>query len=259
MYNPHQEQARRAYEAQERREATSRFWNRQAFTLIYILCVIFVVPGVLIGGFALYLAIYEPEQFQRAIKSRPQERVDALDSPTYFVREEALRKLVRSTPDRTRRDVAEKIKKLLSDSNPVVQELAINSLGDWGQPEDAAPLVALAREPTSTFIRPKICVALGKLQGEIALAGLIDISGMGWSERDFSLKEFANFGPQVEPALLARGETADDNLKPAICAALQSFGTSASLPFLEGVAENKDPQVAGPARRAIAAIGERAK
>lgn len=260
MYYPPDEQARRAYEAQQRREASSRYWNRQAFKLVYVLCVIFVMPGVIIGGFAVYLAIYEPDQFQRAIKSRPQgPRVDDLESPTYFIRESALKQLTSGTPDRTRRDVAVKIKKLLTDSNPAIQERAIEALGDWGQPEDATALSALARDRMSTFIRPKICVALGKLQGEAALDGLIDILGMGWTEQEHALRALATFGPTAEPALLARGESGDASFKPAICAALASLGTAESIPFLEAAAKDANAQVAEAARKAIAAIGTRTK
>ena len=260
MQSPFDEQARRAFEAQQRAQANSRFWNRQLFKLVYILCVIFVLPVALCGFAALYLAIYEPETLQRAIKARPQgPKVDDLESPSFFVREAALKKLVKGPADRTQRDVAEKIKKLLSDQMPAIQELAIDSLGDWGQPEDAAALATLSRERMSVFVRPKICVALGKLQGEQALDALIDISGMGWTEQEHALRAIATFGPAAEPALLKRGETADVSLKPSICLALQSLGTAASLPFLETAAKDENPQVADAARKAIAAIGKRAK
>ena len=254
MSNPFDEQARLAYEAQRRQS----YWNRQAFKLIYVLGVMFVLPGVIIGGFACYLAIFEPEQFQRAIKSQPQgPRVDDLENPSFFIRQAALQKLVSEPPDRSRRDVAEKIKKLLSDHHPATQELAIDSLGDWGQPEDAAALGTLARDRLSTFVRPKICVALGKLKGEAALEALIDILGMGWTEQDQALRELKNFGPEVEPALLKRAETADPNFQIVICSTLQTLGTTNSIPFLEAAAKGDNPQVADAARKALEAVRKR--
>ena len=113
-------------------------WRRQRFKLLYVLFISFGMPALLIGFFALYLAIYEPERLFRDRPQEAQKAVDPLESPTFFIRQDALSKLVSSPSDRSRRDIVEKVKPLIKDSNFQIQDTAIDVLGKWGSPEDAA-------------------------------------------------------------------------------------------------------------------------
>jgi HEAT repeat protein len=233
----------------------SSYWRWQRFKLVYVLCVIFLLPGSIIGFFALYLAIYEPDQLRTAVRSQPQVAVHPLESPTYFVRQDALKKLIREPPDRSRRDVVDKVKKLLRDSNPQAQELAIEALGKWGLPEDATALGELAADPFSIFVRPQICKALGELGGDESCFVLVDIIAQGSPEP--AIAALRQIGPTAEPALLQRGAEADAAKRAAICMALAQIGTQESLPFLEAAAGDDDPEVAKQAKLALAAAKSR--
>jgi HEAT repeat protein len=233
------------------------FWRWQAFKLIYVLCIIFVMPTILIGGCAVYLAIYEPEQLRKSLNRKPPVQVDPLESPSYFTRHDALKKLTTGPADRSRRDVAEKIKKLLRDSNPQNQELAIEALGKWGTAEDVPALRELAADQFSFFIRPSICKALGNIPGEESLEGLIDILGMGNIEGAEALTQLRKSGPAAEAALLRRGESAEPAFKAAICSALGQLGTGDSEAFLTEAAAGEDAQVAAAAKQALGALAKK--
>jgi HEAT repeat protein len=233
----------------------SNYWRWQKFKLAYILSVIFLLPGAIIGFFALYLAIYEPDEFRTAIRSKPQVAVNPLESPTYFVRQDALKRLIREPPDRSRRDVVDKVKKLLRDSNPQAQELAIEALGKWGRPEDARALGELAADPFSVFVRPAICRALGELGGRESCGVLVDILAQGSPEP--AIAALRQIGPTAEPALQQLAVDADAAKRAAICTALAQIGTAESGPFLEAAAGDDDPEVAKQAKLAMAAVKSR--
>jgi HEAT repeat protein len=243
----------------ERTALNERYWKRQAFRLSYVLCVIFVLPAVIIGFFVLYLAIYEPAEFRERFHRRPLVAVDPLDNPSFFVRQEALRKLVVGPADRSRRDIAEKVKGLLRDSNFQTQELAIAVLGKWGQPADATALKELAADPFGTFVRPAVCRALGELGGNESLQALIDISAIGATEREHAISSLLLHRAEAEAALLDRAATADSSQLAAICGGLGQLGTEKCLPTLEQYAEDENPQVAGEARRALLAVQQRSR
>jgi HEAT repeat protein len=230
------------------------YWRRQRFKLLYVLFISFGMPALIIGFFALYLAIYEPEKLFRHRPQGPQKPVDPLESPTYFVRQDALNKLAASPADRSRRDVVEKVKPLLRDSNFQIQETAIQVLGDWGSPEDAAALGDLARDPLGVFVRPKVCAALGKIGGEPSCEALVDILGMGDAERAAAIPALAQCGAVAEDVLLRRSATAELAHQRAICQALAEVGTAKSLDYLTAAAENPDPALASAARQALEKI-----
>lgn len=242
---------------QARAEANARFWKWQAFKLIYVLCIIFVMPAMLIGGCAVYLAIYEPQELAKRVRSQPQVAVDPLQNPSYFVRQEALQKLVQGPADRTRRDVAEKIKPLLRDSNPQIQELAIAALGNWGDATDVPALLELAADRFAVFIRPSICAALGKIEGDEALDALVDISAMGDSEWQRAFAELSKRGPAAEAALLRRGAEADAATQRPICIALGHLGSDDCRPFLQTAAASDNPQLAAAAKQALDELAKR--
>jgi hypothetical protein len=226
------------------------FWRWQAFKLIYILGVIFVLPAIVIGGFALYLAVYEPEELVKRLRSQPQVAHDSLESPSYFVHEEALRKLTKGPADRSRRDVVEKIRPLLRDTNPQNQELAIAAIGKWGNAEDVPILLDLAKDRFSTFIRPQICVALGDIEGDEALEALVEVLGMGSAEWDHAMSALSRRGPAAEEALLRGAQGGDFAKQAAICKALGLLGSEASRSYLESASTSEDSTLAATAQQA---------
>jgi len=229
----------------------SPFWRWQAFRLVYVLCVIFVLPAVLIGSFALYLAIYEPEQFVKSVRSQPQVAVDPLESPSSFTREAALQKLIADPADRSRRDVVPKIKQLLRDPNPKIQELAIAALGKVGQGEDVEALLELAKDRFSIFIRPQICQALGEIDGDESLEALVEILGMGTTERDQAVAALSRRRAAAETTLLRRAAEVDAAQQVAICFALGKLGSEQAKPYLEGAATSDDLALAAAAKQAL--------
>lgn len=252
QYSPqHDERAWQAHQEQLRRQA---YWNRQAFKLIYVLFFAFGFPLLLAVFFAIFLAIYDPQALVRATRSKPQEAVDKLDNPSFFVREAALKELTAGTPDRSRRDVAEKIKKRLHDSHWPVQERAIDALGDWGQPEDAEALADLMNDRMSTFIRPRIIKALGKLQGDRALELLIGGLGMSPNDQAASVEAICQFGPAAEKGLLAHEEP---DRRAGVCMVLKSIGTAECIPYLEAAAEDENAQTAKVAKEALETVKKR--
>lgn len=235
------------------------YWRRQRFKLFYVLFISFGMPALLIGFFALYLAIYEPENLFRHRPQGPQKPVDPLESPTYFVRQAALNKLAAGPSDRSRRDIVEKVKPLIRDSNFQIQETAIQVLGDWGSPEDAAALGDLARDRFGVFVRPQVCAALGKIGGEPSCEVLVDILGMGDAERVAAIPALAQCsrasnGPGAEDVLLRRAPTVDVAHQRAICQALEQVGTEKSIEYLTAAAENPDPVLSAAARQALTKI-----
>lgn len=230
------------------------YWRRQRFKLLYVLFISFGMPALLIGFFALYLAIYEPERLFRNQPQEPQKAVDPLESPTFFIRQDALAKLAAGPADRSRRDIVEKVKPLIRDSNFQIQETAIDVLGDWGSPEDAVALRELAADRFSVFVRPRICAALGKIGGESSCDALIDLLGMGDSEREQAEKALAHCGPVAEDILLRRGAAAEPALMKAICLALEKLGTEKSVAFLSAATANADTSVAAAAKQALSKI-----
>lgn len=233
---------------------SENYWRRQRFKLLYVLFISFGMPAVMIGFFAVYLAIYEPQQLFRQRPQGPQKAVDPLESPAFFVRQDALKKLAAGPADRSRRDIVEKVKPLIRDSNFQIQETAIDVLGDWGSPEDAVALRDLAQDRFSVFVRPRICVALGKIGGEAACEALIDLLGMGDAEREHAEKALAQCGPGAEEVLLRRGESAETPLKRAICLVLEKTGTKKSVEFLTAAAKDSDAGVSASAQRALAKV-----
>ena len=282
MPNPNDEEARRAFYArqqeqlrpppqpspwdqqQQRKVDRQQYWNLyfriQAFKLVYILCIIFVLPVGAMLFAALYMAIYEPEYFRRAAAAHrvpPEAPVKALENPSFFVRQAALQKLLKEQPGRNDRELAAKIKNLLHDPNPQIRELAIDALGDCGQPEDAPALVEWAKDQFSHFERPRICQALGKLKGEQSLSAMIEMLLIDPAVRDLAIKLLASFGPEAENALLKRGETAVGDERAVICTALGDLGTDQSVPFLEKATEDEKPAIAEAAKQALRKVQER--
>ena len=72
---------------------SENYWRRQRFKLLYVLFISFGMPALLIGFFALYLAIYEPNRLFRDRPPEVQKAVDPLESPTFLIRQYALSKL----------------------------------------------------------------------------------------------------------------------------------------------------------------------
>ena len=230
---------------------SDEYWRRQRFKLMYILFISFGLPAIVIGFFALYTVIYEPERLSRNRQSLPQKPVDPLESPAYFVRLDALQKLANEPADRSRREIVARVVPLLNDSNFQIQDAAIDVLGKWGSPEDATALVALAHGSFSHFVRPKICEALGNIGGEESCDALVDILGMGDEERENATTALARCAPIAETVLLRRAASADVNLKRAICTALARFGTAQSIPFLRTATVDLDTGLVSAAQQAM--------
>lgn len=235
------------------------YWRRQQFKLIYILCVMFVLPGVVIGVFALYLAIYEPGELRERLGKPRTGKVDPLENPSYFIRQDALKKLASETPDHSRRDIVEKVKKLVRDSNFQIQESAIDVLGKWGSAEDVPALFDLAKDQFGTFVRPHVCKALANIGGHEAVEALIDIQGMGSSEREHAYVALHKIGGDIEKAILERAEMADDAKLVVLLPALGEFGTEKSEELLEKAAGSENEQVAAAAKNAREAMRKRRK
>ena len=212
------------------------------------------MPALLIGFFALYLAIYEPNRLFRDRPPEAQKAVDPLESPTFFIRQDALSKLASGPVDRSRRDIVDKVKPLIKDSNFQIQDTAIDVLGKWGSPEDAAALRELAQDRFSVFVRPQICAALSKIGGDASCEALVDILGMGDTEREHAQNALAQCGPVAEDVLLRRGESADPALKRVICLALEQLGTEKCISFLTTAADDTDMGVSTAAKQALAKI-----
>ena len=230
---------------------SENYWRRQVFKLVYILFFAFVFPALVIGFFALVLLVYEPQTLFKNRPRGPQRAVHPLESPTWFVRQEALDKLAARPADRSRRDIVEKVKPLLRDSNFQIQDTAIKVLGDWGSPEDAQALRDLAADPSGVFVRPQVCAALGKIGGEPSCEALVDILGMGDSEREQAIAALEKGGPAAEEVLLRRGATAEPANKRAICLALAKIGTEKSREFLTTASADVDQTVADAAKGAL--------
>lgn len=227
------------------------YWRRQRFKLLYILFITFGMPALVIGFYALFLAISEPGKLFPNRGKAATQPVDPLESPTFFVRQDALRKLAKGPADRSRRDIVEKVKPLLRDHNFQIQDTAIDVLGNWGSPEDVPALAELARDQSGTFVRPRICTALGKIGGESSCEVLVDILGMGNTEREHAIRALTQCGPIAEEVLLRRGATADPAQKRVICVALERLGTAKSIGFLTTESANTDPVISAAAKQAL--------
>ena len=139
---------------------SEEYWRRQCFKLFYVLFISFGMPALIIGFFAL-----DWRSTNRRICSgivRRDRRNRSIRWSLYVLRAPGrLEELAAGPADRSRRDVVEKVKPLIRDSNFQIQETAIQVLGDWGSPEDAA-LGDLARDPFGVFVRPQVCKARGR-------------------------------------------------------------------------------------------------
>lgn len=231
--------------------------RRQFMKLIAVLIVIFVIPGAVIGTAALYLALFEPAEFRKAIGTPPSANpLDDLSNPSDFKREKALRALIKGPADRNQLEVAAKLRPMLSDPNPNLQSLAIEALGYWGQPEDAEAIIQRIKSMHPNLVPEFMFTTLGRLGGKEASEELARHLGNSWL-REQVTKALSECGPEGETAALKYIEDSDPRTREAVCLALQSLGRAASIPGLEKATGDSDPQVAAAARQALVAASVR--
>ena len=140
----------------------------------------------------------------------------------------------------------------LADNDPFLRRAAAEGLGRAG---DASELEALRRGATtdeSAMVRLAMCFALQKL-GQNYVTRIADmltndkVAAQG-------MDTLIELGPPVAPQLYARLQESQPEMRAAVADVLGVIGGEAALPSLQAVTEDKDPEVAAAAKRAIERI-----
>jgi HEAT repeat protein len=118
-------------------------------------------------------------------------------------------------------------------------------------------LLELAKDRFSVFIRPKICLSLGKIGGQESFDALVDILCMGPMEREHCLTVLSQDRAAAEIALLRRATQANPDEQLAICFALGRLGSEQSRLYLESMAAADDSQLSVAAKQALSTLAEK--
>jgi hypothetical protein len=210
------------------------------FTITFGPC---LVVGVIVGVGRM-LGIFAP-----APPGPPPDRpIVARLKGSFHQKEEALKELLQTPPDRQQRDTVEAVKGVLNFGTPELKIEALKVLALWGQPQDAASVTSLldARWPGMAVQAVK---TLGQLKGPAAAQALAD--QLGKSQHDAVAAELRGFGKDAEKPLLARIKSDDPRVRKQVCELLGDIGTAESLPALREAADDADPGVRDAAAAAL--------
>ena len=168
----------------------------------------------------------------------------------------AATKLQHAEPIEERRDeVLKALEQLLKDKDQFRRKQAVDSLATWAKPE-TVPLLIKVLDESALLVKLAAIDALGKLKDERAaepLAKLVQEPG----PRVQAINALRSLGKNAEKAVAGLLTHAEAEVRREGCRLLQEIGTAASVPALQGAANDMDKAVGTAAKTAIEAIEKR--
>ena len=143
-------------------------------------------------------------------------------------------------------------KQYLADKDPFLRRAAIEGLGRAGDASQTDNLVGIATTDEAPMVRLAACFTLQKL-GQNYVTRLADMLMNGKLAQQ-GVESLIELGPSVAPQLYPRLQESQPEVREAIADVLGVIGGAGALMPLQAAAQDKDPDVAAAARRAILRI-----
>jgi HEAT repeat protein len=140
-------------------------------------------------------------------------------------------------------------KERLADKDPYLRRAAAEGLGRAGDASVAGELSGAATTDPSDMVRVAMAFALQKL-GQNYAQRMVD--GMTSSRVIPQVQEYLlELGPPIVPAILPFLQEPDPSMRAAIADVLGIIGGDAAVAPLQAAAQDRDPDVAAAAKRAL--------
>jgi HEAT repeat protein len=143
-------------------------------------------------------------------------------------------------------------KQYLGDKDEFLRRAAAEGIGRAGDTSQNETLSRMATADESPMVRLAACFALQKL-GQNYVARIADmlpeekVTAQG-------VEALIELGPGVAPQLYARLQEPQPAMREAVADVLGVIGGADALPVLQAAAQDKDPDVAAAAKRAISRL-----
>lgn len=224
----------------------------------------FLAIGVLLGGFGLfvagfvfYLFLFDAERFREIVHDPSTgDPVQDLNSPNDGRRLAALKQLAEGPVDKSNREVVERIKDQLNDTDWDNRHAAIAAWAVWGNQDDDVPAIIAILEAGERMDKEHYYMALANLGGTQASDFLAVQLADFWNRRPAN-EALLQMGDAAESSVAGLLSHEDPEARVAACKVLEQIGTAASLEVLDQAATDPEPSVAGAAERAREAIQTR--
>lgn len=150
------------------------------------------------------------------------------------------------------RDSIPLFKQYMTDKDPFLRRAAIEGLARTGDTSEVDNLGGIATADESAMVRVAACFALQKL-GKNYVTRLADMLTND-KVTEQGVESLIELGPSVAPQLYSRLKESQPEMRQATADVLGMIGGTAALEPLQAVANDKDPDVAAAAKRAIARL-----
>jgi HEAT repeat protein len=147
---------------------------------------------------------------------------------------------------------ADLFKHRLADKDPFLRRAAAEGLGRLGDSASTEELVRGASTDESEMVRTAMAFALVKLGRNYVtrIVDTMDSPKMVPQAQEYLIE----LGPSIVKDLYPRLQESEPSIRGGVAEVLGIIGGEAALPSLQGVAQDRDPEVAAAAKRAIARI-----
>jgi HEAT repeat protein len=143
-------------------------------------------------------------------------------------------------------------KERLADKDPYIRRAAAEGLGRLGDSSSIDDLVRSATTDDSEMVRMAMGFALAKL-GRNYVTRIVDT--MDSTKMQPQAQEYLiELGPSIVKDLYPRLQESEPSIRSGVADVLGMIGGEAALPSLQPVTQDRDPEVAAAAKRAIARI-----
>ena len=140
-----------------------------------------------------------------------------------------------------RAEVARALEKCLTIADPGISSDACDALKRWGDKDSIQPLVDSYRSRPDLFVRHRVIDALGDIKEPASAAALVGFLKEPGSDRGRITGALRRLGKIAETDVATLLSDADPRNQMDACQMLMQFGTKASVPALESLAEANKP------------------
>lgn len=147
---------------------------------------------------------------------------------------------------------AELFKQRLADKDPYLRRAAAEGLGRLGDSSSIDDLLRSATTDDSEMVRMAMAFALAKLGRNYVtrIVDTMDSAKMLPQAQEYLIE----LGPSIDKDLYPRLQESEPTIRSSVAEVLGVIGGEAALPALQPVTQDRDPEVAAAAKRAIARI-----